>query len=375
MQETERVLHVINSMNRAGAESLLMNIYRNIDREKIQFDFLLSFKDKSHFEDEILDLGGRIYKMKSIRELGPLSYKKELKKFFEAHREYEIIHSHLEAGTGLILEAAKGVGKTVRIAHAHNSKHNRSSIFYPIENIYKNFCKGKIQKNATDFFACSKLAADFLFDENSPKLKLIKNAIDGERYCFSLETRKQIRAKLLISDSTCVIGHVGRFYEQKNHLFLIEVFAKYQKINTSSILWLVGEGDLEEKVRKKVRSLGIEEKVVFWGQRTDVADLMQAMDVFMLPSKHEGLSLAMVEAQTAGLPCLVSDRVTPESCLDAKLVKFLPIGKSKVWLEEMKLFSPKESRRGIDPAAHGYEAKQSAKILEAFYLEMFAKTR
>ncbi|HOO25406.1 MAG TPA: glycosyltransferase family 1 protein, partial [Clostridiales bacterium] len=336
MTKPERVLHVINSMNLAGAESLLMNIYRNIDRKKIQFDFLLNIKEKSYFEDEILTLGGRIYKMRSIRELGPLLYKKELKRFFQTHSEYKIIHSHLEATTGIILEAARETDKSVRIAHAHNSSHNRSSVFYHLENLFKDCCKRKIKNSATDYFACSELAADFLFGRNAPERKLIKNAIGGEKYIFSQETRREIRKEFIIEDDTCVIGHVGRFYEQKNHLFLIEVFEKYQRINPSSILWLIGDGKIEEKIRKEVSSRGIEEKVVFWGQRSDVADLMQAMDVFMLPSKHEGLSLALVEAQTAGLPCLVSDRVTTESCLDAKLVKFLPLGKKDAWVKELE---------------------------------------
>ncbi len=369
MHQCERVLHVLYSMNCAGAENFLMNMYRNIDREGLQFDFLLNFQGQSFFEKEIRQLGGRIYKMQSVRQLGPIRYKKALESFFRTNKEHRLIHSHLESTSGLILKAAKNAGKPLRIAHAHNTSHTGNGISDWPENAFKNYCKSKISASATAYFACSKKAADFLFEEKAAHSQIIKNAIDGEKHKFSQTLRKKTRSDFGLESNTTVLGHVGRFYDQKNHGFLLKVFKSYLELEPDSLLWLVGEGELLEKTKLKAEKLGLADKVLFMGLRKDVASLMQAMDVFLLPSKFEGLALVLIEAQAAGLPCLASNTITSEADLGQGYIEFLPIGKGreKLWAEKIFQSDFSQERKGADLTACGYDAFENAKKLEDLY--------
>lgn len=367
--EPLRVLHVLHSMNCGGAETLIMNIYRNIDRERVQFDFLVNVFDRMFFEREIESLGGRIFRMPFLTKVTPLVYARNLRRFFMEHPEIKIVHSHLETTTGLILKQAARAGVPVRIAHSHNSRFTREGARFWPENIYKSYCRRKIVPNATALFGCSGLANRWLYGASDDKAAVVKNGIEPERYQFSEAVRAEVRTELSAMDSTVVLGHVGRFNDQKNHLFLIDIFAEYVRRNSDTLLALAGEGVLLEAVSEKVRGLGLTDKVRFLGLRGDVNRLLQGFDVFLLPSKFEGLSIATVEAQAAGLPCVVSDAVPSEADQGCGLVTFCPLGGASKWADVIENL-PTERKRAADAVrAAGYDIKDTAKMLEDFYVK------
>ncbi len=368
-----RVVHVLHSMNCGGAESLIMNIFRSIDRSKIQFDFLVNCFDDMFYEKEIQELGGRIFRMKFLTQLTPPVYERQLYIFFKNHPEFKIVHSHLETTTGIILKQAKRAGVSVRIAHSHNSRFTRAGLSAFAENAFKSYCRKKIVPNATKLFSCSDLASEWLYGDKKGEAVLIRNGILSDRYAYNEEVRKEVRAELGIADNIKVIGHVGRFNEQKNHSFLIDVFAEHIKLNDNSVLLLVGEGYLEESIREKVKRLGLENKVMFLGLRSDVDRIMQGFDLFLLPSLFEGLPLVIVEAQAAGLICLAADTISPLSDLGCGLVKYLPIYDAGVWakaIDESKGERKITTQQVIDS---GYDIATSAKELETFYLSCTKK--
>ncbi len=359
-------------MNCGGAETLIMNIYRSVDREKIQFDFLVNVFDKMFYEDEITSLGGRIYRMPFLTKVSPPVYAQGLYKFFREHGEFKTVHSHLETTTGLILKEAKRAGVPSRIAHSHNSRYTRTGAAAIVENLYKDHCKKLIVPNATLLFGCSDLACKWLYGKSAEKAVIINNGIDTEKYRFLSGKRAEKRAELKLPDGVPVLGHVGRFNDQKNHLFLIDIFASFLKICPDAVLVSVGEGPLFETVKNKAISLGIEKNIIFTGLRSDVDGLMQAFDVFLLPSKFEGLPVVLAEAQCSGLPCVVSDKVSAMSDLKSSFMRFLPIENADVWADNIADILKSED---IDRAAAckktadaGFDIKKTADMLSKTYL-------
>lgn len=361
-----RVLHVLHSMNCGGAETLLMNLYRNMDREKVQFDFLVNVFDEMFYEKEIEAMGGQIYRMPFLTRVTPPVYAHNLVKFFKAH-PYSVVHSHLETTTGLILRAAKRAGVPVRIAHSHNSRFTRTGLAALPENLFKAYCRQKIVSNATKLYGCSELANAWLYGKHAAESELLKNGIDTKACAFRPEMRAQMRAALSLG-SEKVFGHVGRFNDQKNHAFLIEAFAAYYKTNPDSVLLLVGEGVLQPQIEAQVNAADLSDSVRFLGLRNDVANLLSAMDVFLLPSKFEGLPLVLVEAQASGLSCLAADTVSPMANLSAGYFRFLPL-ETDAWVRAMH-DAPVERK---DDAANlvaqcGFDSRIQAEKLQAFYL-------
>lgn len=369
MAEPVRVLHVLHSMNCGGAETLIMNIYRNIDRERVQFDFLVNVFDKMFFEDEILKSGGRIFRIPFLTKLTPPVYERRLYEFFREHGEIKTVHSHLETTTGIILKQARRAGVTVRIAHSHNSRYTRTGLRYAPENIYKSYCRQKIVPNATELFGCSELANCWLFGNEGKNAKIIRNGIETEKYAFSEAVRKEVRGELGIKDGTKAVGHVGRFNDQKNHLFLIDIFQKFSELNDDSLLLLAGEGVLMEQVREKAKRLGLLDRIRFLGLRCDVNRLMQAFDVFVLPSKFEGLPLVIVEAQAAGLPCVVPDAISRMSYLGCSRFTFLPLGDAQAWADAICNAGGRSPCAASAVAEAGYDIRATAKMLEDLYIK------
>lgn len=357
-----RVLQVVTHMERGGLESMLMNYYRHIDRTRVQFDFLVHRQERAAFDDEIESLGGKIYR---LPRLVPWSrrYLNALNHFFDEHPEYKIVHVHQDCLSSVILKAAAQHHVPARIAHSHSANQDKN-LKYPIKLLYKR----AIPKYATNLFACGKKAGDWMF--GGVPYQIVNNAIDAESYTYCPATREDIRRKIGIADEL-VIGHVGRFNQPKNHPFLLEIFAALLKKEPDAILLLVGGGENMPKIQDKARALGISEHVRFLGVRSDVAELMQAMDVFVFPSLYEGLPVTMVEAQAAGLPCLISDKVPPECILTEGLVDVLPLSESpETWAEKIleKRELPRTDRRA-EIAAHGFDITTEAAKLEKFYLE------
>ena len=364
MDQPIRVLHVVTYMGRGGLETMIMNYYRYIDRSKVQFDFLVHRDFRADYDDEIEALGGRIFRLPRLVPWSR-SYLKALEVFFLEHPEFKIAHVHQDCLSSVILKVAKHCGIPVRIAHSHNSNQDKN-LKYLIKLFYKQF----IPTYATQLFACGKEAGDWMF--GGAPYQIINNAIDTRQYIFDAEERHQMRSCLGISDTTFVVGHVGRFHLQKNHSFLLDVFAKIKMKSSDAVLLLVGDGNLRTEIEQKAAALGIGDSVIFTGVRRDVPDLMQAMDGFVFPSLYEGLPVTLIEAQAAGLPCIVSDGV-PAECDKTGLVKHIPLSAGfAYWAEEilkMSIRSHQDTRDQIIQA--GYDIEANAHWLQIFYLEQW----
>lgn len=357
-----RILQVVTHMERGGLESMIMNYYRHIDREKVQFDFLVHRQEQAAFDDEIESLGGRIYR---LPRLVPWSknYLAALNRFFDEHQEFNVVHVHQDCLSSVILKAAMQHNVPVRVAHSHSANQDKN-LKYPIKLWYK---RG-IPKYATNLFACGKGAGSWMFGGAS--YQIINNAIDVSAYTYDPTKRQEMRRQLGL-ENEFTIGHVGRFNQPKNHSFLLDIFAALLKKESNAVLLLAGGGEDMPKIQAKAEALDIAEHVRFLGIRSDVAGLMQAMDVFVFPSLYEGLPVTMVEAQAAGLPCIISDKVPPECILTDGLVDALPLSaEPEAWAEKMleKREVPRTDRRS-EIAAYGFDITTEAVKLQEFYLE------
>lgn len=360
-----RVLHVVTYMGRGGLETMLMNYYRKIDRKKIQFDFLVHRDFEADYDEEIRQLGGRIYRM---NRLNPVSrdYLNQLNTFFKDHPEYRIVHSHLDCMAGIPLKYAKKNGVPVRIAHAHSSNQTKDKK-YLLKLLYKRI----IPKYATDFYACSEAAGKWMF--GSREFLILNNAIDSQKYSYNPEKARRVRDALKISKNMLVVGHVGRFHPPKNHEMIVKIFSEVLKRVSDAKLLLVGDGYLQHTVRDQVAALGIQDHVIFTGVRSDVCDLMQAMDIFLFPSLYEGLPVSIIEAQAAGLPCIISDKV-PLECKKTDLVQQLNLTESFGTWADTVIFAAQQNKRR-DTAEEikkaGFDVSENARQLEAFYLDVY----
>ena len=360
-----RILHIVTYMGRGGLETMIMNYYRNIDRNRVQFDFLVHRDFEADYDEEIKELGGKIYR---LPPLNPLSkeYLSKLDSFFKEHKEYKIVHSHIDCMSAIPLKYAKLNGVPVRIAHAHSSNQTKD-LKYPLKLFYKT----KISKYANNLFACSNDAGRWMFGK-SADFTVLNNAIDTEKYLFNNNTAQKVRKELNIKNDSLVIGHVGRFENPKNHIFIIDIFAELLKNNSNSVLLLVGEGSLRKSIEEKVNSLGISNKVIFAGLRTDVNELLQAMDVFLFPSLYEGLPVSIIEAQASGLPCLISDKV-PIECKKTDLVYHMNLSDSPdKWAGKVVELSKIKRKNAYEEIKEsGFDIKANAEKLEEFYLNAY----
>lgn len=359
-----RVLHVVTYMGRGGLETMIMNYYRHINRKEIQFDFLVHRDFLADYDEEILELGGKIYHVPQLNPFSPW-YFRVLDKFFSEHH-YDIVHSHLDCLSAYPLKAAAKCDVSTRIAHAHNTDQDHN-----IKYLIKLYSKRKIPKYATDLFACSERAGNWMFPGH--KFQVIKNAIDAGKYSYRSEIEQNMKRELKIGNKF-VMGHVGRFAPQKNHDFLLDIFQFVVGLEKNAVLLLAGTGDRQAAIKDKVVKSGLEGKVIFLGNCLDVAEILQAMDVFVFPSHYEGFSLAAVEAQAAGLPCIFSDQI-PQECALTENVEFLSLDMSpRKWAEHIvryKGYRKKNELAAICSA--GYDIKDNAKQLEEFYLSRGSK--
>ena len=357
-----RVLQVVTYMGRGGLETMLMNYYRHIERDKVQFDFLVHRQERAAFDDEIESLGGKIYRLPRLVPWNR-SYLMALNRFFDGHSEYKVVHVHQDCLSSVILKAAQKNGVPVRIAHSHSANQDRN-LKYPIKLWYKR----SIPQYATALFACGKDAGDWMF--NGASYQIVNNAIDAAAYTYDSVLRAEIRSKLGLNDEL-VVGHVGRFSPAKNHPFLLDIFTALLHQEPNAVLLLAGDGTNMEKMQLKAQELGITERVRFLGVRSDVSDLMQAMDVFVFPSLYEGLPVTMVEAQAAGLPCIISDKVPPECVLTDGLVDIMPLSaKPEIWAEKiLEKRSTQRTNHCGEITAQGFDITTEAIKLQKFYLE------
>lgn len=357
-----RVLHIVTYMGRGGLETMLMNYYRHIDRNKVQFDFLVHRDFEADYDKEIEKLGGKIYR---VSRLIPWSkvYRNELKSFFKKHPEYRIVHVHQDCLSSVALQCAKECGIPIRIAHSHSS-----SAVKNLKYIIKLHYMKQIPLYATNLFACGKQAGDWMFFGN--KYKIVRNAIDTEKYQYISVIEKQVRGEFGL-DEKIVIGHVGNFTPAKNHLFLLEVFQEVLKKEPEARLLLVGGGEGMNLIKEKAKDMEIQGRVVFAGVRSDVNRLMQAMNVFVFPSLYEGLPVTMIEAQASGLPCVISDHVSEECIVTKGLVTKKRLDKSPTeWAAHILQRAHQSRENHLDEIlATGYGIITAARQLEEFYLE------
>ena len=372
MNKPIRVLQVIGIMNQGGAETMIMNLYRHIDRNKVQFDFVENENDGALFDEEIHLLGGRVFHCPRFTGKNYGRYRKWWMVFFNEHNEYSVVHGHIGSTAAVYLKEAKNQGITT-IAHSHSTYINGLKQFlyrilsYPTRNI------------ADYFFMCSKQAGIDRYGQqaisDSSRAFLVPNAIDTESFRFSKSARNEKRKEFGIKENEYVIGHVGRFVDVKNHSFLLNIFKKATEDHSSIKLLLVGDGELRNSIEEKSVFLGINEKVIFLGNRSDVNKILSAMDVLVFPSKYEGLPFTLVEAQCNGLPCVVSDKVPEDSFLIKDLIQIRTLNDGPhVWVEAAMHCNYIDRSICADKIKETeFDIEKSAKWLEDFYLEKSEK--
>lgn len=369
--EPIRVLHEDVILDPGGIEALLMNLYRHIDREQLQFDFMVHRPEKGFFEDEVESLGGKIYKTPPFNPIHYGRYKKSVTGILEAHPEYKVFHCHAELNLWP-LKYAKKLNIPTRIAHSHNAKTviNLKYFFFLYEKMFiKNYC--------TDMFMCSTPAGEWSYGKKAVangKVKFIKNGIDTKDYEFNEAIRNEVRRELNLGDKI-VFGHIGRFMQQKNHTFLIDIFNEIHKKNSNTVLLLTGQGRLEEEIKQKVHQMGLDDSVKFLGVRKDANRVYQAFDMFLFPSLWEGLPLTGVEAQTAGLPVVMSDVITPETIVTDN-VSTISLSKSaSEWadkcLDILNNYQRQNCRQQVIDS--GFDIQTTADWLQNFYIERTLK--
>lgn len=368
-----RVLQVLGWLDLGGAETFIMEIYRKTNRDEIQFDFVKHTFKKCFFEDEITELGGKIYTCPRYELINHFAYCNWWNNFFIKHPEYNVIHGHVRSTAAIYLKIAKKHGLTT-IAHSHSTSNGKG-----VASIVKYLIQLPIRHTADYLFSCSDKAGKWLFGEKAmrqAKYHLIPNCINLERFTFDLNQRKNMRMELGICDDEFVIGHVGRFAVAKNHRFLVELFSEYLKRNPQSRLLMIGDGELYESIKKQCEKNGIAQKVIMTGSCANTEKYYQAMDIFVAPSLWEGFLIVAIEAQANGLPCLLTNTITRDVGL-TDLVTYLPLNDEMAWLNAFDTTKDKGSRCEISVVNRqklsSFDSKRIAEKLESFYQEQCEK--
>ena len=357
-----RVLQMVGSLDIGGSQIMVMNLYRAMDRERVQFDFIVDRPDKMFFAEEIKALGGKVYVMPQFKGTNISKIKKAWKKFFLEHPEYKVLHSHVRSYASIYLPIAKKCGVKT-IIHSHSTSEGKG-----LKNFVKRVLERPLRRQADYLMACSADAGVWLYGKRAVQKEnyfFIPNAIDIEKYSYNESVRAQYRKDLGV-EGKYVIGHVGRLHPSKNHLFLLDVFKEVKAKRQEAMLLIVGDGDLREKVEEKIEQLGLQESIIMAGARKDVAQLMQAMDTFVFPSVWEGLPVTVVEAQTSGLPCFISDTIT-EECIFSKRAKRLSISDKRAWVEAIADIKGEMNAPLENLAGNTFDIRRSAEFFVNFY--------
>lgn len=358
-----RVLHVVHTMECGGIETMLMNIYRKIDRTRIQFDFLVNGSDKSYYSAEILALGGRIYSVTPKR----VSLRENMKETYEVIRDggYRIVHIHQDSMIGFAICCAKKAGVKMIIAHAHTTSANG---WY--RKLTAMAARRYIARNADVRFACSDAAARWIFGKKEDDITIIKNAVDAARFRYDAAKSLENRKKLGIGREQFVVGTCGRLSVEKNQSYLLDIFYELKKRREDSVLIIVGDGEERQRLQEKAVKLGIAEAVMFPGMVNNAEMYYSVMDCFVLPSMFEGLPLAGIEAQAAGIPAFFSMGITREIGI-IPAVFFEDISREpKVWADRIM----KECGQKIDTyqliRQAGYDTGENVRLLQDVYLSV-----
>lgn len=355
-------------MNRGGIETFMMNYVHYMNSNAVHIDFVVTGFEKGSYDDELESLGCRIYRLPK-KSKHPIAYQKKLKKIL-SNGKYKIVHSHADAMSCWVLKIAKECGVPVRIAHSHNTQHLTTN---PIKFHINEFARKNINKYATNRFACSNDAGKWLFGEVS--FTVIHNAIDSNNFKFDVVKRKNLREKYGVNDNIILLGHVGRFDTQKNHIFLIDMFAELAKRNENYRLMCVGDGWLRDDIEKQIGEKCLSNKVILAGQQENARDYYNAFDLYVFPSLFEGFAFVLIEAQANGLICVNSDGVPQETNLSGtEKMLYLPLEK-QVWVEKIyELGRPDRYDGEKYVVERGYDITHEAKKLENMYLALAENT-
>ncbi len=370
MSEPIRILNLFTIMNRGGAETMVMNYYRAIDKSKVQFDFMVHRQERGAYDDEIEAMGGRIFRMCPIYPQNLFRYKQMLKEFFDNHPEYRILHSHMsELGYFAFKEAIKH-SVPVRICHAHSSPNFKIESFKEkLKVLPREILARGMRKLSTDFFVCSKIAGDWLFGKkNENKFIMMNNAVNASSFAYDKKTADKIKSEMKWKNKI-VVGHVGRLIIPKNHTFLIDIFQQFHVKHPQSILVLVGDGDQRENICNKIKKLNLEDSIILLGFRSDTANLYKAFDIFVFPSLYEGLPVSLVEAQAAGLSCIVSDTISTQAQILPSYSILSLKNSPEIWVNEMeKHLNDKRENTTINIQKAQFDIYSNAEWLMNFYL-------
>lgn len=370
IEEPIRIAQIIGKWLGGGVESVVMNYYRHIDRTKIQFDFICDNDSTNIPYKEIEELGGKVILIPPYQKV--FKYHKGLKKVLK-DGNYKIVHSHINTLSVFSLFAAKCAGVSVKIAHSHSTTNKKEWK----KNLMKLALRPFTKLVATDYMACTEHAGRWMFGNkafDTGKVYILNNAIDLDKFKYNEKLRKKIRKELKISDSTVVIGHIGRFVTQKNHAQLIDIFNEYHKNNNNSVMMLIGQGPLMDTIKNKVNSLDLDDCVMFLGQKDNANEYYNAMDLFLFPSLYEGLGMVAIEAQVNGLEVLASKQV-PFVANILNNMRFISLESDlTIWSNAInncvKLSSNREKNLD-DMNERGYNIKKEAKKLEEYYLNLY----
>lgn len=365
MMSPIRILHVLGTTDLGGAESRIMDLYRHIDRTRVQFDFVVHKLEKGYFDEEITRLGGRIFRVPRFRIYNYFFYSKAFRDFFREHREFQMVQGHITSSAVIYLSIAKKSGIPVTIAHARSAGVDKG-----IKGVLTRWMRRNLSKKTDYMFTCSRLAGISVFGKEAVdggKTIFIPNAIDSAKFVYNEEKRREIREQLEILNQY-VIGHVGRFHYAKNHEYLIRVFAELCKGEDNYALILLGEGEGMESIKTLAEELGVEDKVRFLGNHGNVYDYYQAMDYFVYPSRFEGLPGTVIEAQSAGLRCVMSDAICEEVVI-TDLVHAMSIEQEPAkWAEYIRETAHYERKSPINQIRQeGFDVNTQAETMMRFY--------
>ena len=323
-----RVLHIVGKMDRAGAETMLMNLYRNIDRTQIQFDFITFTTDQGDYDEEILALGGRVF---PIVAKNPIERMFKLTSFLKQHSEYRIVHAHMLLSNAFHLMAAKKADVPYRIAHSHNTSNGKMGI---IKKAYKKWALKIISKTATYKMACGELAAKYLF-ESTDNVMILPNSVNCNQMIEKAEKNRNYISQNFNDDSLKII-QVGRLNIVENHQFTLKIAEELNQRKINYTLYIIGQGPLESSLKQEIQNKSLSNNIKMLGVRSDITELMASADFMIMPSLHEGFPVVLVESQTVGLPALISNKISKEVDLGLGLVHFLPINSTKEWADYLE---------------------------------------
>lgn len=369
----QRVLHVLSGMNRGGAETMVMNLYRKMDRSKVQFDFLTYRNDPCAYDEEILSLGGRLFYVPSIGQSNPLTFVKNVRNTIKENGPFSAVHAHTDFQTGFIALAARLAGVQVRVCHSHNTSWKTG--FNWKDRLQLMVFRRLILAYATELCACGEDAGRFLFGRSNMERKrvhLLPNGIDLDLFSPAGQAADDEKKARGIASDRLIIGHVARFHEVKNHAFLLKLAVHLKKRGVRFQMVLAGDGPLREQMEEEAQRLNLLSDVLFLGTEEHIHELMRTFDVFVMPSLYEGLPVVLVEAQASGLPCIISDTITEKVDTGLGLVKRVSLSKPMdIWAETIVRAAaagrPKQELVKDTLAKLGYDARRNVGALMNLY--------